>query len=32
VLGIEVDQVRGRLETAERSKQTVGWLNFRYYW
>jgi hypothetical protein len=32
VLGIEVDQVRGRLETAERSKQTVGWLNFRYSW
>lgn len=32
VLGIEVDQVGGRLETQLRSKQTLGWLNFGYYW
>jgi len=32
VLGVEVDQVRGRLETEQRAKETIGWLNFRYYW
>jgi len=32
VLGIEVDRVMGRLETDLRSRQTVGWLNFRYSW
>ena len=32
MLGIEVDQLRGRLETQLSAKQTMGWLNFRYYW
>ena len=32
VLGLEADHVSGRLETEESSKQTIGWVNFRYYW
>jgi hypothetical protein len=32
VLGFELDRVSGQLETEQRSEQTIGWLNFRYYW
>ena len=32
VLGVEADRIQGRLETSQSTRQTIGWLNFRYYW
>jgi hypothetical protein len=31
-LGVEVEGRRGKLDTELKSKQTLGWVNFRYYW
>jgi len=31
-LGVEVEHRRGKLDTELKSKQTLAWVNFRYFW
>jgi hypothetical protein len=31
-LGVEVEHQQGKLDTELKSKQTLGWVNFKYFW